>query len=104
MKKLATLAALWVCSANLALAGEWVGWLADQKCAEAGKAASDKHAACARKCVEAGEDIVFVNEADGKVYEIDDFDKAEPHVGKKVTVAGDLDEDFIEVESIKPVN
>ncbi len=78
----------------------YVGWLADAKCANAGKAATDDHAGCAQKCIEGGEAIVLVAEEGGKVYMLDDQEAAKPHAGHKVTVAGMLDGDTIAVESI----
>ena len=57
-----------------ARADEFTGFLADAKCAAAGKAASAGHAECARKCVAAGEKIVLVSE-DGKILQIKNQEK-----------------------------
>lgn len=78
----------------------YVGWLADAKCANAGKAATDDHAGCAQKCVEGGEAIVLVAEEGGNIYMLDDQEAAKPHAGHKVTVAGTLDGETIAVASI----
>ncbi len=78
----------------------YVGWLADAKCANAGKAATGDHAGCAQKCIEGGEAIVLVAEEGGNVYMLDDQEAAKPHAGHKVTVSGMLDGDTITVESI----
>ena len=78
----------------------YVGWLADAKCANAGKAATDEHAGCAQKCIEGGEAIVLVAEEGGNVYMLDDQEAAKPHAGHKVTVSGMLDGDTIAVASI----
>ena len=87
--------------ASVGAADEWVGWLADEKCAVAGKAASDGHAACAKKCVGAGQPVVFVNEADKKVYKIDSQDSTtKSQSGDKVTVTSTLENDTIRVQSI----
>src|SRR5690349_9532249 len=68
--------------AAAAHADEFTGYLADAKCAAAGKAAKAEHADCSRKCVTAGEKIVLVGE-DGKVLQIKNQDKVNPHVGHK---------------------
>lgn len=78
----------------------YAGWLADAKCANAGKAATDDHAGCAQKCIEGGEAIVLVAEEGGKVYQLDDQEAAKPHAGHKVVVSGALEGDTIAVESI----
>ena len=101
MKRLLACVVLLLGSAGLAAADDWVGWLSDAKCATAAKAVSDGHADCAKKCVDGGEAIVLVIEADKKVYKLDSQDKAKPHLGKKVTVTGALDGETIKVEDIK---
>lgn len=78
----------------------YAGWLADAKCANAGKAATDDHAGCAQKCIEGGEAVVLVAEEGGKVYQLDDQEAAKPHAGHKVIVSGSLEGDTIAVESI----
>ena len=74
---------LW--TAGLSRAEEFTGWLADAKCAKAGKAGSDQHSGCAKKCVEGGEAIVLVGE-DKKICEIKNQDKVKPHVGFHVAL------------------
>jgi len=101
MKRLLACVVLLLGSAGLAAADDWVGWLSDAKCATAAKAVSDGHADCAKTCVDGGEAIVLVIEADKKVYKLDSQDKAKPHLGKKVTVTGALDGETIKVEDIK---
>lgn len=85
----------------LARAESLTGFLADAKCAAGGKAASDGHAGCAKKCVEAGQAVVLVT-AENKVYKIKNQDKVKGHVGEKVEVEGKLDGDTIEVERGRP--
>ena len=80
---------------------ELVGWLADEACAKKGKAASEGHAGCAKSCVNNGQPIVFVNDADKKVYKVDNQDAVKDHVGHKVTIAGKVDGDSIRVDSVK---
>lgn len=86
-----------ICAAGLVRAEEFTGWLADAKCAAAGKAGANGHAACARKCVEGGEAIVLVGE-DKKIYKIANQDRVKPHVGYKVALRAKLDGDTLTVE------
>ncbi len=78
----------------------YVGWLADEKCANEDKAATGDHADCAQKCIEGGEAVVLVAEEGGNIYKLDDQEAAKPHAGHKVTVSGMLDGDTIAVASI----
>ena len=80
---------------------ELVGWIADEKCANKGMAASEGHAGCAKTCVDGGQPIVFVDDADKKVYKVDNQDAVKDHVGHKVTIAGKIDGDSIHVDSVK---
>ena len=90
---------LWVLvwTAGLSRAEEFTGWLADAKCAKAGKAGSDQHSGCAKKCVEGGEAIVLVSE-DKKIYEIKNQDKVKPHVGFHVALQATKDGDALDVQ------
>jgi hypothetical protein len=99
----AALAVLVLACAGLAAGEEFVGWLADEKCAQEKKASSGSHGACAKQCYEKGEPIVLVTEKDGKVYRLDEDDKTLPHLGKKVKIQGTADDNFIEVDSVTPV-
>jgi hypothetical protein len=100
MKRLVAVAALLVMTAGLSFADNWVGYLADEKCAAGGKAASEGHAKCAANCVKGGQPIAFVAEADGKVYKIKNQDAVTAHVGHKVTLSGKLDGTTIQVDKV----
>jgi hypothetical protein len=89
-----------IMTAGLSFAEEWVGYLADEKCAAGGKAASEGHAGCAKKCVESGQPVAFVSEADKKVYKIKNQAAVTEHVGHKVTLSGKLSGDSIEVAKV----
>ena len=68
--------ALSLCAAFLTFGadGSWTGYISDSDCGA--KGSNEKHAACATKCVkEKGAKYVFVNDADHKVYTIDDQDR-----------------------------
>lgn len=98
MKRLATLVAVFVLAAGSAWAGEMVGWITDQQCAKAGNYAGDEH----KKCFESGANLVFVNEADNKIYKLGEPEKAKPHIGQKVVLQGSAEGDTVQVQSITP--
>ena len=70
--------------------GKWTGWITDQKCGA--KGAKAEHKECALKCAEAGEKLVFYNNADKKLYSLDNQELAKQHVGHEVTVEGTIDD------------
>ncbi len=101
MKRFLVLTAMMIMTAGLSLAGEWVGYLADEKCANAGKAASEGHAQCAQNCVKGGQPIAFVSDSDKKVYKIANQDAVADHVGHKVTLSGKVEGSTITVDKVK---
>jgi len=98
MRRLIALASLFLLTASVSFAGEWTGWVTDQKCAKQGKA-GEGHAGCAQGCIKGGEPAVLV--VDGKIYELDAQDKVKEHAGHKVTVSGSEADGKITVESVK---
>jgi hypothetical protein len=84
----------------LAMAGDgsWTGYIADSKCGA--KAAHEGAAECTVKCVKEGAKYVFVNDADKKVYAIDDQDKVAAHAGHHVTVKGSVEGDNLKLTSV----
>ena len=99
--RIATIAAGTLFAAALAMAsdGSWTGWISDSQCGV--KGANDKAGECTTKCVkEHGAKYVFVNDADQKVYVIDDQDKVAAHAGHHVTVKGSVDGDKLKLSSI----
>ena len=88
-------------SLTLGADGTWTGYISDSHCGAKG-AGSDKHAQCAAKCVkEQGASYVFVNDADHKVYKVDNQDKVAEHAGHHVTVKGSVDGDNLKLASIE---
>lgn len=82
--------------------GSWTGWISDSHCGE--KGASAKHTkACAEKCVKDGGKVVFFNNADKKIYNLDEAGAkmALDHVGHEVTVSGAVADGTITVEKIE---
>ena len=83
----------------LAADGSWTGYISDSACGV--KGAKEGQAECTTKCVkEHGAKYVFVNDADKKVYAIDDQDKVAAHAGHHVTVKGSVDGDNLKLTSI----
>lgn len=62
------------------------GWISDSKCGA--KGANADHAACAKKCIAAGEKPVMVADNDQKVMPIDNPDAVKAEIGQHVTVSG----------------
>jgi len=92
MKKLMAFAGA-VLLAALPLAADtdtWTGYITDPHCGK--KGASPEHTAdCVEKCIKDGSKSQIQADADGKAYNIDDFEKVRAYVGKKVRVRGVLD-------------
>lgn len=77
------------------------GWVSDEKCGA--KNASADGAACAQKCIAAGEKVVFVGDTDKKVWNVDNPDALKGHEGHHVAVKAHVDADAgsIHVMSVK---
>jgi hypothetical protein len=96
-----TLAIAIFATALTAKAGDasWTGYIADSKCGAG--AANDNARECTLKCVKAGAKYVFVNDADKKIYAIDDQGKVAEHAGHHVTIKGTADRDTLKLTSIE---
>ena len=95
-----TAATLFAAAMTMAADGSWTGWISDSQCGV--KGANAKAGECTTKCVkEHGAKYVFVNDADKKVYTIDDQDKVAAHAGHHVTVKGSASGDSIKLASIE---
>jgi hypothetical protein len=78
----------------------WTGWITDSHCAA--KGANAQHTkACAVKCAKDGGKVVFFNNGDKKLYDLDKTDQALEHVGHEVSVTGKLAGNTIAVEKIE---
>src|SRR5579884_352249 len=66
----------------------YTGWISDSKCGA--KGASADHAACAKKCIQAGEKPVMVADNDQKVMPIENPDAVKNEIGQHVTVSGKI--------------
>jgi hypothetical protein len=70
---------------------KWVkGWVSDSKCGVKGARAG--HEACGKKCLAAGEHVVFVTEHDKKVLTVDNEDALKDQMGHRVSVKGTVDQ------------
>jgi len=56
---------------------------------------------CAKQCTKIGAKYVLYDEAQKKIYKLDDQAKAQAFAGKKVRVSGTLDGDAIRVASLE---
>ena len=80
----------------------WAGWITDSECGA--KGANDKHADCAKKCVETkGAKYVLYDPASKKTYNLDNQTEAAEHSAHHVNVEGSIDGDTIHVTSISMV-
>ena len=101
MKRTALLIAIALTIAPALYAGSWTGWITDEHCGAKGNSAD--HKGCALKCVkEHGAKLVFYNNADQKIYKLDNQDLAMKNVGQEVTVSGEVKDDAIKVSGIEP--
>ena len=75
------------------------GYVSDSKCGV--KGASAAHAACAKKCADAGEKLVIVTDGDQKVLNVDNQDALKGHEGHHVSVTGTQNGDTIHVNGVK---
>lgn len=66
------------------------GWLTDASCASKPEATSPEHEECAKKCA-AGGQMVFVAEADRKVWSIANPGMLKGLEGQRVALIGDTD-------------
>jgi hypothetical protein len=82
----------------LASAASWTGWITDEHCGAKGTKA--EHASCAKKCMDQGGKLVFFNNADQKLYNLDNQKLAEENLGQEVVISGTADGDNIKVEAI----
>ncbi len=102
-KKVLLVIGLYLCSMTVLAAAKdmsWSGWVSDSKCGV--KGANAEHAACAKKCIAAGEKPVLVTDKDQKVVSIDNPDSVMGHLAHHVEVTGTMNADgSIHVDKVK---
>lgn len=101
MKKILATLTITLCLAVAVMAspkeGSWTGYVSDAKCG------AKVDAACAKKCADAGEARVFVNDADKNVLKVSNQDALKGHEGHHVKVNGSVDGDTLTVASVSMV-
>jgi len=73
----------------------WTGFVSDAKCG------AKVDADCAKKCIEAGEKVVFVNDADKAVIAVANPEALKGHEGHHVLVEGKLENNTLTVSKVK---
>ena len=76
----------------------WTGYVSDAKCG------AKVDAACAKKCIEAGEKVVFVNDGDKAVIPVANPKALKGHEGHHVLVEGQLENNTLTVSKVKMVD
>jgi hypothetical protein len=79
--------------AKSAKSGSWDGWVSDEKCG------AKVDADCAKKCIGAGQKMVFVTDKDKKVIPIANPDALKGHEGHHVNVKGSVKDGALTVAS-----
>jgi len=74
----------------------WTGYVSDAKCG------AKVDAACAKKCIEAGEKVVFVNDGDNSVVQVANPDALKAFAGQHVLVEGKLENNALTVSKVTP--
>jgi hypothetical protein len=98
MRKIALVVMAALLFAAVSLASTWTGWISDEKCGA--KGANAEHATCAKTCIKAGSQPVFVTES-GQVFKIKNPDKVKPHAGEKVVVSGTESDGVLDVSTVQ---
>ena len=90
---------------GLALAGDttMTGWISDSACGTSNAGAAQAQRDCAKRCLDSGENAVFVSDGDQKVYKLTGAPDAKDHVKTKVRVSGTIDGDTLKVSKLEDV-
>jgi hypothetical protein len=99
MTGLARVLALVLVASGIAYSEQWTGWIADQKCAVAGKYMGGDH----NGCVSSGRRVVLVNDADKRIFPLVDATNVREFLGKRVEITGKMKGSEIEIESVTEV-
>ena len=62
------------------------GWVSDEKCG------AKVNADCAKKCIDAGQKVVFVNEKDKSVWNVTNPDPLKEHAGHHISVSAQVND------------
>jgi hypothetical protein len=112
MKKLLVVATFVALYSVTAFAGQWTGYISDEKCANAGaksaKASDWIHPAvfesCAQKCAKEGSKVIFLTE-DNKQVTLDaaSLKKVMPLLGHRVSVTGTMENGTLKVDTVTQI-
>jgi len=100
MKKILSVSALIALLAIGVLAKNqrWTGYVSDAKCG------AKIDPACTKKCLEAGEKMVFVNDGDKTVVPVANPERLKDHVGEHLLVEGRLENNILTVTNVKIIH
>ena len=76
----------------------WTGYVSDAKCG------AKLDPACTKKCIEAGEKVVFVNDVDKAVIPVANPESLKDHVGQHLLVEGRIENNMLTVTNVKIMN
>ena len=91
---LVAIVAMWSFAGDMGKSGSWTGWVNDAKCG------AKVNAACAKKCIEAGEKPVLVTDNDKMVLNVSNPDTLKDHAGHHVKVDGTLNGNTLTVKQV----
>ena len=100
MKKLLTILACVALLSAMAFASSatMTGYIIDEKCGA--KGAHPGAEACAKKCIEAGEKMVFVGDKDKNVLKLDNPDATKGHEGHHVNVTRTVSDGVLHIDNL----
>jgi hypothetical protein len=79
------------------------GWVSDVMCGA--KGANAGHADCAKKCAEGGQMVVFVSDAEKKVWTVENPEALKGHEGHHVAITGqpDATKGSVRIDSVEMI-
>ena len=100
---LVLLAAVAVSAGEKSSNNKMQGWVSDVMCGA--KGANAGHADCTKKCAEGGQMLVFVSDAEKKVWTVENPETLKGHEGHHVAVTGNADaaKGSMRIESVEMV-
>lgn len=83
-----------------AFGADFKGWFSDAACGVNNASSEKARRECAESCIKAGNAVVFVTEADQKVYKVTGDVKALDYIMNKVVVSGELKGDTLKITKV----
>jgi hypothetical protein len=112
MKKMFAVAALVALCSVAAFAGQWTGYISDEKCASAGAKSAKAtdwinpkaFESCAQKCAKEGSKVIFLTEDNKQVtLDADSLKKVMPLLGHHVSVTGTMENGTLKVDMVTSI-